>query len=516
MITFEQFLEKASSIKQTARYVRLHAFHEEYEGEQFESRELDISGYRRSSPGVPGSATHSPSFERRHPGAVWNLRREVVETITDWTLGGDSWCTLETPGDEDAQKALAAIAKESNLADVMEEARNIGGAEGSVGVSYAFRNGTVSLETHHPFQTWVLAWANEATREPADVVELYVEDDPFAPEKQDGRDVLVVRRWTATEESIHKRVWSASRGEYIWIVADVVPHGLGRCPFVWYAQGKCDPGKHDGEPDGEGTGQLIADANLLFSAGSVTTKRNADDTLVIREDPSLNTGKVKKGGFNTIFARGGAEILSQSGDSARICVELADRRAEQVHRASRVVVPRMEDLGRATTGEALKRLFQPLIKIATKHRRGYARGLIVPLCRALLAACRTLSTNFRLELFGDDGEAITSFGASMNVECTWPDPVPPTTQDTATILTALSTATGGKQVLSQRTALRMLSAMAIVPVADVDEELEQIDKEASAATERAMALASELGAGGGKAGPVGDGEPPPPPAKAET
>lgn len=504
ILTFEQFQDKAHKLKDTARFADLYALHQQYQGEQFEERELDVCGFRRDSPGVPGSARHSPSFDRRHPGAVWNLRAEVVETITDWTLSGESWCLLKVPGDEAAEASVLAISEAANLADTMEEARNICGAEGAVAVSYAFVDGRIQLETHHPFQTWVLAWENERLHIPAEVVEVYAEEDPMAG--RGDEESLVMRRWTTTDEAIYRRVKSRQDGSWVWVIEEVVAHGLGRCPVVWYAQGKAAPGQHDGVPDGNGTEGLIADANLLFGAGSSTTKRNADDTLVVKEDPSLNPGNVKKGAWNTIFARGGAEYLSQNGDSARTCVELAEKRAAQVHRASRVVVPTLEDLGRATTGEAIKRLFQPLIKVAGKNRTGIARGLIVPLCRALLEAARTLSASFTVELFAPDGTPITSFGASSNVVCVWPNPVPPTSQDVATLVTALTTAVTGK-IMSRKVAVTMLAALGTVPVANVDDELATIDEESKAAVDLVAAAMAAGGPAPGEAGDVGDEKP---------
>lgn len=513
----DNFLALALDPKNLARTLRARkmARNEAYwHGSQYEERDLDVYGYRKGARGVYGSAARTPGWNERDPGAVWNLRGEIVSELTDWTLGGDAWCRLVVEDDEAAEDWLGAIAVQTNLGDVIAAARDYGGGLGTAVVSFGVRSGRYVVEAHNPRLCWPLGWRDPHQHRPSAVAQVYWGDDPFA-EREDDQP-LTARVWTEQEEMRLERVKTppGSKEPWVWEMRERVTHGLGFCPVYWHPQNSRD-GQHDGQHDGEGTAGEIDEVNELFAAAGATTKRNADDTLVVKEDPALNPGQVRKGGFNTIFARNGAEYLSQKGESAEICIKVAEKRAQHVYRQSGVVMIDIETLKGATTGEALKRIFQRTLKTAATLRRDYAKGLIVPLCQGMLAAARLLlSRGLALDVpprvAQGEGHEVTIEpripGKSSYVQCAWPDSFPPTMTDLQAMLTAAGAATGGKQVLSRRTAVAWLAGSPL-PITNVDAELEAIEGDEEASAERQQTM---LGLGEppeGKAGAVEGKEP---------
>lgn len=511
----QEFLDlaKKDCLKDTLRARRLGKLEAYARGEQYDDRSLDLYGYRKSSPGVYGSAARTPGWNERDPGAVWNLRGEIVSELTDWTLGGDAWCRLVVEDDEAAEDWLATVTAQANLGDVMVKARNWGGALGVAVVSFAVRSGRYAVEAHNPRLCWPLAWRDVHEHRPSLVAKVYRGDNPLATREDELP--LLVRLWSETDEVVLRRDKAppGSEDPWVWLELERVVHNLGFCPVYWHPQ--CGDGSHEGDHDGEGTAGEIDEVNELFAAAGATTKRNADDTLVIKEDPALNPGNVRKGGFNTIFARNGAEYLSQKGESAEICIKVAEKRAAHVYRQSGVSMVDVETLKGAPSGEALRRIFQRTLKSAATLRRDYAKGLIVPLCQGLLQSARTLlSRGLALDVpprvtRGEGREVMVEPripGKSSYVQCVWPDPFPPTMTDLQAMLTAAGTATGGKQVLSRRTAVAWLAGSPL-PINSVAAELEAIEEDEEASAERQQTM---LGLGEppeGKAGAVEGKEP---------
>ena len=510
MTTLAEFLDVAPKLEQTASYQRFDELLKYYWGTQYEGRELDACGYNKQMPGVVGSLTCSPAWNRRDPGAVWNLRGEVADALTERSMSGDAWCRLAIADDPDAEDYLKALVEQCTMEDAVSDARTLGGATGTAIASFQIREGEVFVEAHNARDTIALDWADPVRHRPSAVVQRYWSQAPLAADG--AKQTLIVRYWDVEREALFQRV-EDNVGGWRWEKIDEFIHGLGFCPVYWCPQGFVAPGSHEGTPDGAGTESAIDDANELLAAASATTKRNADDTLVVQEDPALAPRQIRKGGFNTIFARGGASYLSQDGESARICLELAEKRAQHVLRRSRVVVPSVEDLGRATTGEAMKRLMEPMDKACGRLRRTYGRWLIVPMARDILAACRTLEARGeimalppKVTINADGNPDVTPRkpGTSEAVVCVWPAPNQPTADDRQKAAASAVAATGGKAVLSKRTAVESLMEAGF-PIASVDAELAAIEKDgAEAAKQMAASMGMAAEAGSGEAGPMHD------------
>ncbi len=505
------FLSEYETLKDTLRYQRLDELQSYFDGTQYEDRELDAEGYRKGAPGIYGTASRTPPWDERDVGCVWNLRQEVVEELTNWSVAGEAWCALKVPDDAEAEDWIVTVANSANMCDIVAKARNFGGSQGTMIVSFGVVEGEYLLEAHNPKQMWVVAWRNEMLHRPAAVAKVYQADDQLA--KRRDKLPVMCRYWDEYAEIYYRRVFNERQKVWEWIEQSHVVHGLKSCPVYWHPNAGQD-GTHDGREDGFNTSKEIDQSNYLFAAGSLTTMRNADDTLVIDTPPgSVAPGeKIRKGGFNVITAKS-ASYLSQEGDSARICVELSEKLGDRVYRRAGVVMVDPANLASQSSAEMLKRLYQRTLASAGTIRRDVARGLVIPLCRGLLDSARIIGpAGLRIPpkvVQGKEGQPPTITprlpGTSSFVECIWPEPFPPTSQDKLVASQTAVAATGGKQVLSQETAVTFL-ASAGLPITNVDQELARIAADTTAAAEAsasALGLAAEAE---GKAGGLDEKE----------
>lgn len=511
------FLDEYDNLCETLSHELIEGRAAYFGGTQYNDRELDAEGYispKGQATGNYGSQMRTPAWRERRVDAVWNLRRETVEEITDWTCAGNFWCHLEIADDEAAEDWLNTLASQANLADTIAQARDDAGALGVGIVSFSVHKGRVIFETHSRTETFALSWADPVLHRPSIVVKCYLGENILAKRAEDMP--VIARVWDERGEQYFTRRRNAQQ-QWEWVEGDRVEHGFGFCPVFWYPNNPRD-GHHDGIPDGDGTEGLIDEANYLYAAAGATTKRNADDTLRVDPLPGANiNGPIRKGGFNVIKAKS-AEYITQDGASAEICMKVADARAAQVYRLSGVSKVESENLPPAASGELIRRLYQRTIKTAERHRRAIGRGLVVPLCEALLEVGRRLGPKGILlpprvtedaELGAKTVEQRTP-GKSGFVTVIWPDHVTPTMDDLQKLVQSAVAGAGGKAVLSQRTAVAWVKTSPI-PVTDVDAEVAAIASDNEAAAQHAanaLGLAAEAT---GKAGTVGDEEKDEPP-----
>lgn len=505
--------EQVPKLGETMRWRELDRRTRYMQAKQYEGRQFDAEGYRKGSSGVYGCGSRTTPWNERDVGVSWNVATEATGELTDWAIGGKAWCALTVPDDSDAQDWLGQVARASGLPTVAVSARNFGGCIGASIISYTIREGRYVFEAHNPRDVWPLVWADEGAHRLATVAKVYRGENPVA--RSDDDLPTLCRVWDEAKESVYRRE-KTSRGEWTWIELASKPHGFGRCPVRWCPNGDAG-GAHDGEPDADLASMTQVDnVNMLIAAANATTTRNADDTLVMKPVPGTDTsGRVRKGGFNVIIAES-AGYLSQEGDSARICLELAEKSAVRVQRQIGVTMFDPEKIGQNTSGETLKRMFMRTINAADTLRGQIERGLIIPLCRDILEISRAFGAEAfdlppRVSMVDIGGQPTRvveprSPGKSSHVQCEWPTPFPPTVQDQQAAVGTVSTATGGKAVLSQETAVAFMAASGL-PIPSVAEELARIGKDEDAATERAEKAMGLAAPPPGESGPVGDEEP---------
>jgi hypothetical protein len=506
---------------ETARKHRLDDWATYLAGDQYRHRQFDEHGCIPGSM-IEGGPDGIVGWENRRVRAVDNIAGDIVVQLTQWSVVGSSWCQLSVPGDEAATEWLEGLAKESELAEATAECVFVAGGNGTAVVSAAWcrdetdpeRGGAVRFEVHPPALCWPLSWVDERSLVPHEVVKVFRQHDPYARKgvaPRDGEGRYVVRYWSGAARLPDGTVDPAGppgvEGYYLaekspqggWSVREAVPpvlHGSDRCPVFWVPRGRtAEQHGFDGKPFFAGAEGLIDAANELEQAADNTSKRNADDTLVIKDDPDKVHPLIKKGALGAIVAKGGAEYLSQKGDSAKVLYETAKERKNQAYRQSHVVKIDIDTLARQTSGEALRRLFLPMISEADEVRAWVTRHFVRPACEWLLKTSRQMvERNLAVEMplvqrvsgTGEKSFVERKPGKASSVGVEWPQAFPPTLEDMKSAATAASTATGGNAVLSRRTGIAVMQR-AGAPIDSPEAELERLRQDADEAAEKAAA-----------------------------
>lgn len=509
--------QRLETLPQTKRKRRLDRWRDYLRGEQFESRELDEHGCYRQSLGFVASFATGPDgiapWRHRHVPASINVAGDIVDQLTDWAVVGPSFCELAVTGDDDATAWLDGLCQESNLRHATEAAVFTAGGCGSAAVSVAWvedaidksLGGAVRFEVHEPGDCWPLSWADRKNLVPHEVVKVFRPHDEYALESEgppaDGHGDYVLRYWSGRLPDGTPGVEAyylarRSKVDDSWDVTALSPpyaHGSPRCPVFWVPRGDVPEQEgFDGRPFFDGAEGLIDAANELCQAGDNTAKRNAEDTLVVKEDPDKAPARaVKKGALGTIYAKGGAEYLSQKGDSSKLLYELSNQRSQQAYRQSHVIKVDVETLSRQTTGEALKRLYSAQINEADNVRLWVTKWFLLPACSWLLASSRAMRAFGykvrmpRLKVVDKETGEITYAerkpGASSAVEVTWPMAFPPTPDDAKAASETVRNSVG-VGAMSRETAVSVLIA-AGVPAGSPEAELKRLKEDASESAE---------------------------------
>jgi hypothetical protein len=527
-LSFVQFIAKIPTLHGTKRWAKLTRWETYYDGKQYDCREYDENGMMGGMVGYYGLDGYVPWSERR-VRAVHNVAADIVNELAEWSVVGNAWCSITIDEDPDAQAWLEGLIDASNMPHAVGECAKIQGGCGTGVVSAMFKDGCVRLENHRPKLVWVTRWADQKDKVPAEVFKVYCPVDDFeAEDETKKKEEYRVRYWSNADGQskapgvpaergveAYYRFYKNDRGEWLVSLINYVVHGCERCPVFWVPNTvPSEEDGNDGLADFAGQEGKIDDMNELFQASSNTSKRNADDTLSVKHDGTTSPGTIKKGAGVAIVSTGGAEYLSQNGDSARIMNEHGTLRENQIYRSCSTVKADTQDLAKQTSGEALKRLYYKQTNKCDDKRHMIEHMLIRPLCKWMLVESRKLpvgSLVMSLIIIEDvDGKMIGSKarvpGKSENVKVEWPDSFPPTLDDFNTASNAVKNVTGGARVLSNETAIRAL-VKAGAPVSNVLAEVTRVRKDAEEkaeqeATAMGMATAERAKAEKENAGPV--------------
>jgi hypothetical protein len=507
------------------RFRRLDKLESYYRCTQYDGLRYDWNGNLR---GYGGEADIRPGWyvplARRRPSARFELARLIVQRFSAMVFGAERFPQLVIEGDEEAQDYLRELAREARLMPKLAEARNKGGAQGSACMSFGFVDGKPRLNVHNAKHVEVLRWADRYLHRPAEVLEAY--SYPRTVYGQDGKPRVVqfyfARYWSETEEILWDPIPEERARGGAWV--DSVPsqrvaHEFGFCPFYW-AQNRPESESVDGDSDFEGLSDKIDEMNILLSATSKGTVANVDPTLVVKDDPINNTGKLRKGSENAIYSKGGAEYLELRGDSLKAALSLLQEHKDEALDTASVVLARPEMASKATSAAALRVVYMPMINAADVLREQYGQ-FAQQICTDMLRAARliigrapgeivTTADGQRLQRlptvvlgpkYGEDGTVQERVpGTSEAVTLNWPPYFPNTWSDTKSAVEAIVAAAGaGTSIISRRTAVENIAA--IFGIADVDQEIEAMDGDA--ATKIAFAQQAFAQQGDGDAGAQG-------------
>ena len=391
-------------------------------------------------------------LRRRRPSVRYALARVVVEDSVALLFSEGHFPSIASP-DEDVRLALAAVARDCRLNQVMTEAA-IRGSIGSACVLLRILRGRVFLEVLDT--VWLTpVWDPEEPDMLLSVVERY--KVPGTDLAAAGYDVAepsgeywFQRRWDCADET-----WFVPQpvGSDVPPVADPgrsVHHGLGFVPLVWIRNlpGGMAP---DGACTFRAAVEISIEIDYQLSQAGRGLKYSSDPTLLIKEPAGLE-GDVVRGAGNALVVseKGDARLLEIGGTAAgavldyvRVLRELA---LEAVHGnrsdASRLNAP--------ASGRALEMMNQGLVWLADNLRVSYGEGGLLRICRMILLAAQRYP--IRVE-----GRELPALDPGAALRLVWPPWYPAGSEDRARDAATLIALVEAKQMRPE-TVQRWLAA----------------------------------------------------------
>lgn len=486
------------------RYRALNMYDSHYFLTQDNDKLYDWDGYMihygRANPISPG--VYVPMSQRR-PSVFMPVARFIVSRLTSMMMGVDSEPRLTVEGDENAEHYVRTLAEESGLFVRFIEARDLGGACGSVAVSYGFVDGRPRIEVHNAKHCWVTSWDDRAELRVGSMIKAYSYTEVTLEEgsSRPKEDVFWYARYIDGErDMVWERVPEHFAADPDW--ARILPPDRetpmvgGMCPVIWIqnrpqtASAEHPRAPHDGPSDYEGMCDALEELHRLRSSASKGTKANTEPTLVIRAEQRHNTAPVRKGSGVSIFAEGGADYLSLPGDAMAAARDMMREIRSDVLDSAGVVAPSFEDVAAsAKSAAALRIIYAPMTSVCELLRASYGQAMERVL-KGLLRQAKALPRDAvqlpkqHVREPADDGneeaEPTSLFvvpvpGNSEEVRVVWPPFFSPTWTDKQIAVETAKSAAGGRSVISHRTAVQSVSQL--FGVEDPDQEMESIEED---------------------------------------
>lgn len=449
-------------------------------------------------------------LDQRRPSSPYRLGRTIVNAFTTLTFGYGRWPSIlsDDPATQDFAEALVKACK---LKTKMIRARNLGGACGTVGMSWGFNDGKPRVRIHEARHLYAEEWDDEDELIPSHIIELYQYPKDVWNEKKGKHERKFFWHrcdWTMEADIAFVPV-EVTKDNPMWQIDEEksVMHNDGVCHFVWIRNLPDDEvDSIDGQCDYAETYEQLNTVDILNSCNSSGTAKNLDPTLVLAmEQEDLAGSVLKKGSDNALAVgpNGSASYLEISGAAANAGHTAIDKQREQVMEVCQCIVPDPNEVaGGATSSVALKIVYAPMLSKGDIMRDQYGEA-IVQILEGMITAARnknigqvtheptvddegyelvdevtqepiltpvenTLNLPPRIEkieLTDEEGnptgefrvELHTRVPGSGSLTLEWPDYFEPTSDDIQKRVTSFVTATGGKAVISQQTAVENIA-----------------------------------------------------------
>jgi hypothetical protein len=510
---------RLDTLCESPRFRRLDKLDAYFAGTQYRGLKYNWDGAVDGAESVPTMPGFNVPLSARRPRLNLELAKRAVKRFTAMLFGEGHFPSLIVEDDEDASDYVNELARESQLALRLNEARDKGGACGTACVSFAFVAGKPRLEVHRAKHIDVVEWADRGALRPAVAIKAYkymrsVIDPQGKPVE---KAFYYARRWDMTSETVWDPIPEEIAKLPDWesrVRSIRVEHNFGFAP-IYLTQNQPDSEQIDGLSDYDQFEDDFDEINRLVSATSKGTIANVDPTLVIHMDPTMNQGSLKKGSDNAIFSKDGAEYLELRGDSIKTAVQLAKDLIQSSDDGMGLVVPGPDAMSAAKSAAAMRMIFAPMTAAVGVLREVYG-AFVISILKGMLQASRTIGQTEA----GDaertaDGELVQHRpsvvleprvdreasgkvkltprvpGVSSRVTLGWPAFFPPTPTDSQALVEATLKAKG--VLISDRTAVR--STAAVFDVEDIEGEVEQIEEEAQAREAKMMMQADSMGLG---------------------
>lgn len=536
------------------RFFELDRFESYWLGRQHDAKAFDFDGRfaspRSTTPTISAEKFHQfVPLRARRPSTPYPLAKVIVNAFTSLVFGEGRFPTVKIDGDPDTEDFLRTCSRVGRLPMHMIRARNVGGSMGTAGVSWSFYKGKPRFEVHNPKNLHVHAWADRVLLIPEHITEVYtyyrIEWD--GKQKQFAKVYYWFRRdWTEDADIVFKDVRYEKDKDPAWDIDEEksAAHGEGRCHFEWIQNLPSD--EIDGQPDYDGLTDQFDAMDTLVSVVMKGATLNLDPTLLLKMDPELVARKgVLKGSEHALIVGegGSAEYMELGGASLEAGVKLIDALRRQIlETAQCVVVDPNEAAAQGASSVARKMVYAPMLAKSDVLREQYGTALERILDAMSVSARRAMAKpkpvatlqpgqeeadlpteepvfdlppRVLMEKVIDQATGMPLVdpqtgdemperpvqvprrpGDGGEINLRWPPYFEPTPDDQAKIVTTLSTAVGGKAILSAETAVDV-AAMAYG--LDPAEERERVARE----SEKTESSQAQMFPGiGGAASPI--------------
>ncbi len=462
----------------------------------------------------------------RRPSMTYRLGKIIVDSFTNLIFGENRFPTVRVEGDENTEDFLQTIARVGKLPLRMIQARTIGGASGTVGVSWCFRNGKPRFEVHQPENLFVHTWKDRLELIPEHVTEVYL----FSKVKWDGKAFMKQwywfrRDWTEEADLVFQdEPYEPDPDKVIEWKVDMRRssfHGDGVCHLEWIQNLPTDD--VDGVPDYDGLYEAFDTVDILTSVVSKGAISNLDPTMVVKmERAEMDYHGLRKGSDNAVVVGkdGDASYMELGGSSITAGTQLVEAFRRSILETAQCVVPDPHEVAaQGTSSVAMKMMYAPMTSKADVLREQYGTAIERILGNIAKVVGDKLSSEvsivdpeseeetpakFVLDLpkkvqkkpmidpltdeetgedFHQKMDRVPGDLSECEIQLQWPPYFVPTPQDQAQVATFLQTATGGKPFLSQETAVELAArATNTDPVEEWKRVQEQNETDASAAS----------------------------------
>jgi hypothetical protein len=413
----------------------------------------------------------------RRPSARYNIARILVTDTVGMLFGDLHFPRICIAGNEDAEAAVLQFVNETGLPSIMEAAATRGSI-GSVVLRYRIFKGKSFfdvLDTRYLTPEFQPDNPDELLK----VTELYKikGEDLRAAGYAIADDKNSVSYWFRREWDDKREIWFNPKEvidekgkNFTEDTTRTVDHKLDFVPLIWIKNlPGCD--EVDGEPTfSDELVETGIEIEYLLSQNGRGLKYASQPTTVITSDNKQ--GPVPAGDTILLPSEGDAKLLEIGGGASEAVVNFVRFLRELALEAGGGNRTDASKLGAAKSGRAMELMLGAVINVASKLRKTYGDGALLPAIRMMLQAQAKLPLVFR------DGLPIPKIAANAALSLNWPSWQAPTTSDINELASAFSIAkTAG--LVSTETAVKNLSS--IFDVDDIPSEVAAIEKEASEA-----------------------------------
>jgi hypothetical protein len=470
-------------------------------------------------PGFYDAAESLAPLKYRRPGAPYHLSRAVVQRFTGLLFSEKRHPKIVVKGDQATEDFVNALATSARVWAKLIQARNYGGATGTVAIGFQFVDGKPVVEVHDPRWFFPVFTDRESMKLKAFEKRYLYPVEEFNPDtaRWEAVPYWYRRVVTETQDILYKPV-KATDETPEWVPEKDITHNLGFCPAVWI-QNLPVQDDVDGESDCHGMHEMGRMIDMLLSESSAGTLASCDPTLFIKTNEKMKD--VRKGRDNAIklTGDGDAHYLEIAGSGP----DAAQKRVEFLRKLYLEIVSCVlehPDSGGERTATEIVKVYESMFAKADVLREQYGENGLKPLLTMMVEASRKLTKPtldavsgkmiqktislppkivtdkdltqripHKLGL-GDDDQIL--------IDLDWPPYVEPTTDDAAKASTAATTAkTGG--IIDTETAVKFVAPF--FGIDDATAMAEKLDADANAREEK---MAASMGMGG--IPPAKDGE----------